>query len=317
MQLLLTFDVEVWCGSWVDLDDRFPSAFARYVYGHTKLGDFALPKTLEILDRHSVKAIFFVEPLFAARFGVRHLETIVSMIRSAGQDVQLHLHPEWTDEISPPPIVNASEKRQHLSYYSLEEQTSLVRLGLDLIEAAGAPRPISFRAGSFAANADTFSALRANGIFLDFSIDPSTPLSVADLRDGRDLSAAQVIDGVFSLPLTVFRDGFGRIRHAQVGACSSGELVEAIESAAGLGRTHFVLLSHNFEMLKPGTSVADKIVVSRFENLCRHLGAGGYGATAMELLSPTEWAVRSCVLPKTTRSATLRRYAEQALRRLM
>lgn len=64
-------------------------------------GNYALPKTLEILDGHGLAGVFFVEPMFAGRFGIEYLATIIEMIRGGNNDIQLHLHPEWTDEIRP------------------------------------------------------------------------------------------------------------------------------------------------------------------------------------------------------------------------
>jgi peptidoglycan/xylan/chitin deacetylase (PgdA/CDA1 family) len=49
---------------------RKVSGELRALYGRSPAGDYALPKTLEILDRNGLKGVFFVEPLFAARFGV-------------------------------------------------------------------------------------------------------------------------------------------------------------------------------------------------------------------------------------------------------
>ncbi len=114
MNVFLTFDIEVWCNGWDDLDRAFPASFERYIYGHSAHGDYALPQTLAILNRHGLKGGFFVEPLFAARFGIEHLEVIVRLIREAGHEIQLHLHPEWTDEALEPIIENCNTKRQHL-----------------------------------------------------------------------------------------------------------------------------------------------------------------------------------------------------------
>jgi len=47
----------------------------------------------------------------------------------------------------------------------------------------------------------------------------------------------------------------------------------ALESAADNGTRHFVILSHNFEMLRQGRSEPDGIVVRRFEALCAFLAA--------------------------------------------
>jgi hypothetical protein len=73
--------------------------------------------------------------------------------------------------------------------------------------------------------------------------------------------------------MTIFRDGTGRLRPAQLGSCSVAELEGALESTRALGIGHFVLLSHNFEMLKQGRSNPDGIVVRRFEKLCKLLAA--------------------------------------------
>jgi peptidoglycan/xylan/chitin deacetylase (PgdA/CDA1 family) len=317
MNVYLTFDIEVWCNGWEALDERFPAAFERYVYGRSAAGDYALPKTLEIMARHGVHGVFFVEPLFAARFGVEHLARIVALIQDAGQEVQLHLHPEWTDEIRPVVFPDKPYKRQHLIHYSRDEQTELMRRGLALLHEAGA-RPVSaFRAGSFAANADTLAAAEACGLAVDASLNMCYPVSGPDLRAEGEFYFPRRRGALQLLPMTVFRDGLGRLRHAQVGACSVREFTEAIADAERRGHPCFTLLSHNFEMLRAGGSRPDPIVVQRFAGLCRFLGehrarfpTRGLRA-APELAPPADRG-----LARVSRRATLNRLAGQALRRL-
>lgn len=110
LNMFLTFDVEIWCGGWDGIETKFPEAFSRYVYGRSGKGDFGLPLILRLLSEHELQATFFVEPLFASRFGLGPLTEIVNLIRDAGQDVQLHVHPEWTDEARPPILATASHK---------------------------------------------------------------------------------------------------------------------------------------------------------------------------------------------------------------
>lgn len=271
MKVHLTFDVEVWCNGWERLDQEFPAAFERYVRGRSAKGDYALPATLEILNRHRLRGVFFVEPLFAARFGEQHLAEIVRTIEAAGQQVQLHLHPEWVDEITPPPIVGVTRKRQYLSHYTRDEQTQLLRYGLDLMRRhAGAP-VYAFRAGSYAANRDTYAALVAVGLRVDSSLNRAFEVSGADLARRAAPASMLQVDGISVYPVTTFRDGLGRLRPAQVGACGLAEMVHALDIAAAAGRRHFVIVSHNFEMLKPGRSEPDPFVVRRFDGLCRHL----------------------------------------------
>ena len=110
LNVFITVDTEIWCDGWDNLDARFPDAFRRYVYGPTRRGNYALPATLDILSDHGLAAVFFVEPLFAARFGQDPLDELVGLIRDGGQEIQLHLHTEWVDEVDDPelPRLNAS-----------------------------------------------------------------------------------------------------------------------------------------------------------------------------------------------------------------
>jgi hypothetical protein len=318
MLIHLTFDIEVWCNDWSRLDERFPSAFQRYVFGRSPQGDYALPKTLEILGGHDLKAVFFVEPLFAARFGLEHLATIVGLIRDAGQDVQLHLHPEWVDELPHPPIENHHIKRQHLCFYTPEEQSALVRYGAQLLQQAGAPSPTAFRAGSFACNRATFAALYENGIYIDSSLNDCVEISGADLRAVSAHVASGPIEGVHSVPVSIYSDGLGRRRSAQVNGSGFAELADAMDAAERAGDTEFVIVSHNFEMLKPGTSEPDPVIVRRFECLCGHLSRHRARLPTSRFERPADSS--AAPLPRaSTRvrlSSTAVRYAQQLWRRL-
>ncbi len=316
MNVYLTFDIEVWCNGWDDLDRVFPASFERYVYGRSAKGDYALPKTLELLNQHGLQGIFFVEPLFSARFGQAYLDTIVGLIRRAGHDVQLHLHPEWTDEALQPLIPDCASKRQHLSYYTLDEQTALISSGKKMLEAAGSGPISAFRSGSFAANPDTFEALQRNHILIDSSLNRCHAVSAPDLLQGHDLDTVFDVQGITTYPVTVFKDGFGKDRPAQVGACSFAEMRDALYSAQQLGAQHFVLVSHNFEMLQPGSCQPDAVVVQRFTQLCAFLQAQR-GLFNVGRFEPTQ-AVPAAMAqqPRARWTSTGRRYAEQALRRL-
>jgi hypothetical protein len=316
VNVYVTFDVEVWCDGWADLDGRFPAAFQRYYFGRSEAGDYALPKTIEILDRHGLQGVFFVEPLFAARFGRQHLETVARLIADGGQDVQLHLHPEWTDEISPPLIADVSKKRQHLVHYDVDEQTALIAAGRRLLEQA-LGRPVdTFRAGSFAANRDTFRALARNGFALDSSLNAGYDYSAGSIAGVHDFGSERLIEGVRCIPVTVYRDGLGRRRPAQLNGSSFAELRSALLDAQARGVRHFVIVSHNFEMLKPSSNRPDWFVVRRFEALCRFLGehrelfrVGPFGAATPAEDGATE------TRPQVPLWATAGRLVQQVARR--
>ena len=206
-----------------------------------------------------------------------------------------------------------------MSYYTLEEQIKLIAFGKNLLESAGGGNISAFRAGSYAANKDTFEALRKNAITCDSSPNRCDPSSVLDLRKDHEFISPFQINGVSSFPVTVFIDGFGRERPAQIGACGSTEMCDAIQSAFKLGMTDFVIVSHNFGMLKPGTTDPDWIVVDRFEKICKYLAKNsqiytvcGYSKCSMPNVSdfPPE-----PTLPKANFTSTFSRYREQLVRR--
>lgn len=318
MNVFLTFDIEIWCNDWKSLDERFPAAFSRYVYGRSSAGAYALPKTLEILNRHGLKGVFFVEPLFAARFGVEHLAELTGLIRDAGQEVQMHLHAEWTDEIRPTVFPEKPFKRQHLIHYTRDEQTELMRRGLALLAEAGNPHITAFRAGSFAANGDTLAAVKACGLVVDSSLNMLYPYSGADLRAEGDFYFPRERDALMLLPMSVFRDGLGRLRHAQVGACGARELCEAIEHSAQRNHPCFTILSHNFEMLRAGSSQPDRVVANRFEALCRFLGRhrDAFPTAGLSTAPQLPALPADTALASTGQLATLGRFIGQAARRL-
>lgn len=271
LDVFFTVDVEVWCDGWQDIDRKFPEAFKKYIFGPTAAGELGLPYQLKVLADHGVLGTFFVEPLFSTRFGQQSLQEIVGLIRSAGQEVQLHLHPEWVDESVEPLIANVSSKRQHLFQYTVEEQTCLIGAGIELLERAGATGLNAFRAGSFGFNRDTLRALAINGIAFDSSYNATMFGAESGVSPGQLLFDPTECEGVLEYPVTVFKDGLGSYRHVQLTACSHRETEGLLWQAAEQQRRSFIILFHNFELLSPSKTRPDPIVVDRFRRLCKFL----------------------------------------------
>ena len=101
LDVLITVDTEVWPNSptW---RQSIRDDMKRFVYGSTQKGDFGLRFQLEMLDSHGLKAVFFVESLFASVVGLEPLREIVSLVSDAGQEVGLHLHTEWLKRMQRP-----------------------------------------------------------------------------------------------------------------------------------------------------------------------------------------------------------------------
>jgi hypothetical protein len=271
LDVFLTVDVEVWCDGWNDLDTKFPNAFKQYIYGPTSRGNYGLPYQLCKLQEHGLTGVFFVEPLFSTRFGLNSLTEILSLIREKDHEIQLHLHTEWVDESKKPILDNIVGKKQHLRYFSLEEQTILIQEGAKLIELAGGKSVNTFRAGNFGFNSETLRALSTNHIPFDSSYNASIYGPDSGISPGTLLVEPFKYEEVYEYPMTVFQDGTHSLRHAQITACSYQEMEALLWQALELKRNAFVILFHGFELLNRAMDRPDDIVVDRFNKLCLFL----------------------------------------------
>lgn len=316
MNVFFTVDVEVWCGGWSDLDTRFASAFRQYVYGPTRDGECGLRMQARLLQDFGLRGVFFVEPLFAARFGIDPLAEIVGILREAGQEIQLHLHPEWVDEALTPLVPLTGAKRPLLRSFSREDQTTLIAEGIRLLSSAGAAHVNCFRAGSFGFDHRTLEAAQSCGLLFDSSYNATLFGPDSGVAQGQLLSDVYCDAPVTEFPMTIFRDGFGRLRHAQLGACSWGELEGLLWQAADQDRQSFVLLSHNFELLSPSKRSRDRVVHRRFVDLCRFM-ARRPGTFRMAGFNDVGAVVRREQPPllRSTPVQTCGRWVEQAWRR--
>ncbi|MBF0623709.1 MAG: hypothetical protein HQL82_02765 [Magnetococcales bacterium] len=174
LHLLLTVDVETWPASSGPPGRDFPADFRRCVLGTTPGGTHGLACQLEILARHRLKGSFFVEPLFAGAVagGSAWLAQTIALIRTAGQEIQLHPHTEWL-AFHPTPLVPPRPRSDRMFCFDGAEQERIVRRGLELLSAGGAGPITAFRAGSFGADDATLQALARCGIPFDTSFDPA------------------------------------------------------------------------------------------------------------------------------------------------
>jgi hypothetical protein len=255
--------------------------------------------------------------LFSLRFGSEPLAEIVGLIREAGQEVQLHLHTEWVDEARHEVVPGVTAKMQHLRYFDVDRQTLLIERGASLIEASGVDRPNAFRAGSFAFNRDTLVALARNAFQFDSSYNASFFGADSGVMEGTQAFLPFQCEGVIEYPMTVFEDWPGRLRHAQLGACSYRELESLLIRSADAENPAVVILWHNFECLTKRQSVKDPVVVRRFEKLCQFLDARrdrldtkGFRGLSPRTVSRQPALIRSNV------AKTLSRVVEQGWRRV-
>lgn len=272
LNVFITVDTEIWCDGWDNLDQKFPEYFKRYVYGPTPDGNFALPGKLSVLEEYNIPAVFFVEPLFSARFGIEPLQEMVGIIQEKHQEIQLHLHTEWVDEAGDQLISGITEKIRNLTCCSRAQQSQLIQWGLQRLTEVGVDNINAFRAGSYGINRNTLHALVDNKLTFDTSYNLSAELGVADVAPGMLLSQPHYIDGIYEYPVSVIKDPIRqRYRNVQINALSYRELVDCLEHAYESGWDSLVIVTHNFELLSRNKTRVDKYALKRFKSLCRYL----------------------------------------------
>lgn len=225
---------------------------------------------LDRLAAHGLKACFFVDPMPAVTFGIEPVRRMVAPILAAGQEVQLHLHPMWTtlDRRAP-----AGEVRFELTGYSAAEQLALIEQAAELLRQAGAPEPLAFRAGSFAANRDTLRMAARAGLRIDSSHNGSEAPHVCETGLPPRAVSPFAAEGLIELPVGLVENGGGRLRHLQVGAVTGAEIRAALCHAEAEGNPLVTLVSHSFELATRDGLRVNEMVRRRFDRVCAWLGA--------------------------------------------
>jgi peptidoglycan/xylan/chitin deacetylase (PgdA/CDA1 family) len=235
------------------------------------------------LKEFGLKATFFVDPMPAMVHGLEPMRRVIGAVLDAGQEVQLHLHPNWAG-------ASRDDRSLHTRFemieYSAAEQRDLIVGARELLEVSGAPSPVAFRAGSYAANDDTLVVLGQLGFLYDSSHNGSEhPWPSAISLEMRQV-APIAHRGVIEVPVTVIEDIPGNLRHFQICALSSGEMAAALHHAVRERHAVVTIVSHGFELANREGTRANTVHVRRFDALCRMLAA------ASGALVPTHFADR-------------------------
>ena len=286
--------------------------FASAIIGATSSGPLGIHYQMDRFDAHGIKAVFFVDPMSALVWGTEAVADVVGPIVARGHDVQLHLHSEWL-EIAGAANPLGNRTGGNLRDFGFDEQCTLIDYARGVLIAAGAPRPVAFRAGNYGANDDTLRALAELGIAYDSSHCPGIAVSVCQISLGPDDRQVQRHCGTIEVPIGCIAAPGGGLRHYQLTALIDGELLAALRHAVRAGQQQVTMVSHSFELLSRDRQRANRIVQRRFDRLCAGL-AQVPGLTSATYAANPPQLEPACPAPLPhSQLRTLRRYAEQAL----
>jgi hypothetical protein len=213
------------------------------IYGDVEEGQFGITKIMDLCDARGVKATFFVDVYEAAKYGEEAMCEVCRVITDRGHDVQLHAHPDQAYDAH----------RRYMADYSRQEQSDIIRQGLEWVEKWTGKRPVAFRAGGYGANQDTLLALRDNNIYVDASMFyRRRQCALNGVVPTRNKVVE--VEGVMQIPTTVYQTfrfrKFERFEKVDVDACSLSELVWAFDAMATAGVTPVILFLHSHTFVR-------------------------------------------------------------------
>lgn len=211
--------------------------------------DLGIGLIMRELDRYGFKATFYVDPFGSLFFGAEGLAEVCGEIRRRGHDTQLHTHPiqrsaDWISKKQQAPS-------DRMADYSEAQQLALMAEGIDLLVQAGIPRAeiVSFRAGHFAANNDSWAAMAQAGLKIGSNFNPcfDRPGHCRIRWQGPASSLFDTKQGVWELPITNFEEARRGPRLLQITAISLREMKDLLLQSSDLGYPEVTIVTHSFE----------------------------------------------------------------------
>jgi peptidoglycan/xylan/chitin deacetylase (PgdA/CDA1 family) len=249
-----------------------------------------LMQIARLLQDRGWSGTFFLNAYEERQFGAQKMRDIALRLQRLGHDVELHTHPDAAYD----------PKRHEMYEYSLDEQTTIVRDGVRLLEGWTGQPVVAHRAGAYSADENTLIALERNGIQLDSSLFweyPKSKLNALPLPR----NSPGVYRSVLELPVTAYtredRPGLlptlfapiAVVRKLDVNwAVNAKEMQDAIDAAVQADLPVVVIFLHSFSFMSTktdnGAEVAP-VALDAFRRILDHVGAARLPVASMRQLA--------------------------------
>ena len=201
-------------------------------------GVFAIADALE---ERSLKGTFFINVFESERQPPGAVRGVVRDLFARGHEIGLHTHPSPDLEWYRNPLFRKSER----------EQLDILRRGREMLEGWTGHPVISFRAGGYAINDDTFPALTAAGIQIDSSV-----FFPSDNNHNRPftVNSARMVGSLVEVPVTyVIRTDVGgrRVEHRKLDFdwLKTEQLLEALATLHECRGETAMFMMHSFSFI--------------------------------------------------------------------
>jgi hypothetical protein len=247
-QLIITVDTEL---------SNFPDG--QGLWGKVGNEHWGLARLIDTFEALSLRATFFLDAYGQDEQELGHQQAAAQLIAANGHDLQLHTHPAHAFD----------RKRPQLCDYDLDEQRDIIRLGSQRISDWTGVRPLLHRAGDWAADHRSLTALRDCGFRADFSASVWSDHCELD-RSAINGNGWTRIDGMLCGVGTCYRDRItSRLRRLDLGGVSFCEVSEVL--ARQINPLFLTLHSFSFLQFNRARTEfrADANYVKRLKHFCQ------------------------------------------------
>lgn len=252
-----------------------PESIADRILGQRGDRYYGIPLMMDILEKHGMKATFFVNAYLDSHYPEADVENVVRQIIDRGHDVQLHTHEEFRcfsfcDTKDLDCWHRCTKKQSFLSGNTLENQIAIISEGARNIEKWSGRYPVAFRGGGFDADVNTLKALRVLNIPVDSSLsNPDHPLATK-----LPVNKVGVYEGIVEVPLYNFTEDLilkKSLRYLDIESNTLLEQKYLLNEAIKNGTRTVVMLMHSFSFCRPEYGCPAEENIERFDNLLAYI----------------------------------------------
>jgi hypothetical protein len=276
--VFITFDVECSMGGAWDDPALKPVSPLRAIWGEYGDQRLGIPLIADILDRHGLRATFFLEPFMEEQGHPGHGERICQFLLDRGHDVQLHVHPThkqygMAQQGKPFPATD------DMADLEPDLQRALLAEGAERIRAWTGRWPTAFRVGNMGASEETLRQLAEVGIFLDSSYTFAYAGGQCHFSPQDPYNGSKWYGKVLELALSGFRQapvpGVYPAKPLDLVGISFEECRDAVQCICRAGADAVVIL-HSFSLIKVRNlqyegGRPNRIITRRFRRFCEWL----------------------------------------------
>lgn len=257
-----------------DISLQFAERYLGKIYGTSRDGDCALPLLLKLFEDSGLAASFFVESLFAVKYGLQPLQEVVELIFEGRQEIQLLLDAQWAMSLKGSLFEIVPEQTDQLSHYSQEQQTELIKIAKRLLMQSGVKQIQAFREVYPSITRSMLNALVANDIVIDCSFDSSQVTEKPEFLLHQHYNQPVECENVVIYPVTVFKSGKKqKLTVLNINTCCFKEIETVLNHASSNHWDSVVMTLTSDVLMTPGQVKLDLVKFNRMKTLCAFLAS--------------------------------------------